>query len=94
MDPIQNSSSVPLPHFQTTTGGHDPLPLGGPEQTAQDATQAAVVAQQGSTADFEAYLNHSTITRLAAEQSSARFDAAHAVNRSSVYKDPGQSTPI
>lgn len=94
MDAIQNSSNLPLPNFQTVQGSHNPLPINGPEQTTQDSIQAANTATTNTTSEFEAYLNASSITQLISDKVNSEYDAAQAIRNSSVYKDPGQSTPI
>lgn len=94
MDPIQNSSTVPLPNYQTVQGSHNPLPVNGPEQSAQDTLQATNTANANATSSFEAYLNASSITQLISDQANSEYDTAQAIRNSSVYKDPGQSTPI
>lgn len=94
MDPIQNSSSLPLPNYQTVQGSHNPLPVNGPEQATQDTLQATNTANANATSDFEAYLNASSITQIISDHANAEYDAAQAIRNSSVYKDPGQSTPV
>lgn len=92
-DPIQRTSSLPVPDFQTPKGGQDPLPLNAPKETRRVDDRVRDADVQKLSDGFEAYLNETAITTLEKTQRSASFDTAAEIAEASVYK-PGGKSPI
>lgn len=88
-DPIQSSSSIPLPTYQTGAATRDPVPYGGTEDIARQDAQASHTKDDASTDQFRAYLDQSAVLVIEAKQKEARsleFDASKDIENSSAYK--------
>lgn len=93
VDSIQRSSSNPLPRFQTEQGSQDPLPLNAPKETNRVAEEVKEADGERNQANFEDYLNQTSITTLEkAQQKTDTFDPVEDVVASSVYTQPNDKT--
>lgn len=87
-DPIQATSSIPIPIYQTLQGTRDPLPVSSSRAIEQKA-DAANSAQRSEADDgFKAYLERTSITLIESNQRKER-DAADLIGEQSVYRQPG-----
>lgn len=87
-DPIQATSSIPLPTYQTLQGTHDPLPVSSSRAIERQA-DAATSAQRVEAEDaFKAYLDQTSITLIESNHRHQR-DAAELIGDQSVYRQPG-----
>lgn len=95
-DPIQSSSSIPLPLYQTNAGTRDPLPYGSSQDIATQDARTAEANSNTSDDQFQAYLNQSAILALQTQQQnqSREFDPAQDIENSSVYKQTKTSSTI
>ncbi len=84
-DPIQRTSTIPLPQFQTNAGDLDPLPTDSPRRINEDLTQRH---------DFAAYLDQSSISNVLLNTRSLLFDTAEEIRQNSVYQHPLSQNPI
>jgi len=84
-DPIQRTSTLPLPDFQTNQGDLDPLPTDSPRRIEEDQIQRE---------DFAAYLNQASITNVLANTKSLLFDTVQEIQQNSVYQHPASDSPI
>ena len=89
-DPIQSTSSVPIPRHQTILGAKDQTVVTSDRST--QVTAAAVTARNDAenTADFEAYLNHRTITVL---ERGAESDRQYSAKDDAVAVGSGKQIP-
>lgn len=95
IDPIQRTSSVPLPTFQTDRGAHNPVPLDAPKELQRVDSEVRDADKDKSTKDFEDYLNQSAIMTLEkAQQDGNRYDPVKEITSASVYSDPGEKSPF
>lgn len=92
-DPIQASSTIPLPTYQTLQGTRDPLPMTSPAAIEKDSDADVEARQADEKADFKAYLDKTSITLL--EKTRAQqLDAADLISQSSTYLQPGVNVPL
>lgn len=91
---VQNAGPLTPVGFQPQQSNQDQTATTGADQAARDTAQTDTQNQATSTSDFEAYLNNATILRLETAKTDDAFDTAQAIADASVYKDPGQSSPI
>ncbi|MBC8129911.1 MAG: hypothetical protein H7Y08_06275 [Rhizobiaceae bacterium] len=94
VDAIQGRSSIPLPATQTEEALNNKPPLNSPRDIA-DQTAASVETKGETQKDsFERFLNEKSITLLERSQQGTAFDPVAALTSGSVYRDPGESTPL
>ena len=88
--PIESTSSIPVPRHQTILGARDKTVVTS-DRTLQ-ITQEAVTARNEAenTADFEAYLNHRTITVL---ERGAESDRQYSAKDDAVAVGSGKQIP-
>ena len=92
VDPLQRTSSVPLPNSQTQQGVHNPLPLDSPKElkrVEEEVKQADAAKKRDS---FEDYLDQAGITTLEKTQAGQRFDPVSEITAESVYTQPNDKT--
>ena len=94
VDPIQRSSSIPVPSFQTEQGTQDPLPVSSPREQKRVGDDIREQDRQDDGAAFEDYLNDSSIMTLEKAKRGQNVDAAGEIESASVYSQPGHKTPI
>ncbi len=87
-DPIQATSSIPLPAYQTLQGTRDPLPVSSPRAIARQADATASARATEADDAFKAYLDQTSITLIESDQTRRR-DAADLIGEQSVYRQPG-----
>lgn len=87
-DPIQATSSIPLPAYQTLQGTSDPLPVSSPRAIERQADASATARTNEADDAFKAYLDQTSITLIERDQSRQR-DAADLIGDQSVYRQPG-----
>lgn len=95
-DPIQSSSSIPLPPYQTNASTRDPLPYGSTQDTAVQNARTAEANSNTSDDQFQDYLNQSAILAMQSQQQnrSTEFDPAQDIENTSVYKQTKTSSSI
>lgn len=91
---VQGTGPLVPVDFQTQQGNQNQTSTTSADQATQDIARSDIQTQDTAVADFEAYLNNATILHLETSRSDAAFDTAQAIADASVYKDPGQSSPI
>ena len=93
-DPIQSSSSIPLPSYQTIQGSHDPLPVSSPRSL--DRSAATRAADDGAVrADaFKSYLDQTSITVVERAKPKVQADVVDLINAGNVYAQPGTTMPL
>ena len=94
VDPIQRSSSIPVPPFQTGQGAQDPLPVNSPREQQRVGDEIREDDRKDDGAAFEDYLNDSSIMTLEKAKKGQNVDAAGEIESASVYSQPGQKTPL
>lgn len=94
VDPIQRTSSVPVPSFQTEQGTQDPLPVNSAREQQRVGDDIRKDDKQDETAAFEDYLNDTTILTLEKAKQGTTADPAGEIESGSVYSQPGQKSPI
>jgi len=94
VDPIQRTSSVPVPQFQTEQGTQDPLPVNAPREQQRVGDDIREDDRQDDGAAFEDYLNDSSIMTLEKAKRGQNVDTAGEIESASVYSQPGQKTPL
>lgn len=94
VDPIQRTSSVPVPTFQTEQGAQDPLPLNSPREQQRVQDDIRKEDRQDDGAAFEDYLNDTSILTLEKAKKGQNVDTAGEIESASVYSQPGQKTPL
>lgn len=92
-DPIQATSSIPLPAYQTLRGAHDPLPVTGAKAIEQNATARAEQDRSEEGAAFKDYLDQTSITVVEKDRQQRR-DAADLIAQTSIYLQPGTAVPL
>lgn len=94
VDPIQRSSTVPLPPFQTAQGVQDPLPTNAPRE--RERVDASIRDKDGDADkdDFADYLDRQGEVSYVRARQSQNKDAASEIESASVYSQPGQKSPI
>jgi hypothetical protein len=91
---VQGSGPLSPVDFQPQQTNQDQTATTGTDQTARDVARTDAQNLVTSASDFEAYLNNATILTLETARTNDAFDTAQAIADASVYKDPGQSSPI
>lgn len=94
VDPIQRSSSIPVPPFQTEQGVQDPLPVNSRREQQRVGDEIRADDRQDETAAFEDYLNDTSILTLEKAKHGKAVDPAGEIESGSVYAQPGQKTPV
>jgi hypothetical protein len=92
VDPLQRTSSVPLPDSQTQQSVHNPLPLDSPKElkrVEEDVKQSDADKKRDN---FEDYLDQAGITTLEKAQAGRRFDPVSEITAESVYTQPNDKT--
>lgn len=92
VDPVQRTSSVPIPDAQLATGRQGPLPLNAPKemQRVNEAVQDG--NRQAELDRFETYLNRTGISVLEKAGEDRRFDPAQAIASESTYTQQSGKT--
>ena len=91
-DPLQRTSTVPLPAFQTEAGAHDPLPVNSPKYLDRLHDAARKDDEDKDRDRFEAYLNQGGISVLAKNGDGTAFDTASHITKNSIYSLPDDKT--
>ena len=92
-DPMQATSSIPIPTYQTMQGTRDPLPVSSPRAMARDV-QVETEARADKAGDaFKDYLDQTSITVLERRTGQQR-DAADLISQGSTYLQPGINLPL
>lgn len=94
VDPIQRSSALPLPDFQTNQGTHNPVPLEAPREEQRLTEQVRGNDKDNATRDFADYLKDSSILTLEKAHEGKRYDPVDEITSASVYSQPGDKTGI
>lgn len=94
VDPIQRSSSIPVPPFQTEQGAQDPLPVNSAREQQRVGDDIRKNDKEHETAAFEDYLNDTAILTLEKAKQGKSVDPAGEIESGSVYSQQGQKTPI
>jgi hypothetical protein len=94
VDPIQRTSALPLPDFQTNQGTHNPVPLEAPREQQRLTDQVRGNDKDNSSRNFEDYLNRSSITTLEKAHQGKPYDPVDEITSASVYSQPGDKTGI
>lgn len=93
-DPIQSSSSIPLPVYQTLQ------PLAPPKPPSNEVTEAETQANNAETkrandsSDFSSYLNKASILQVKQNTPTVHYDPVADLQNSSVYQLPGSTSPL
>jgi hypothetical protein len=90
-DPIQSSSSIPLPSYQTLQGTRDPLPVTSPKAIERDAATRVEADRTDDMQAFQDYLDQGSITMVEDLNRKRQLDAADLIGRGSIYGQPGTS---
>ncbi len=93
-DPIQSSSSIPVPVYQTFQAKLDPQPVDSSDQVNKSNDTHADQTDNKQSDDFKRYLDDHSIQNLVANKKSLEFDPAEEIRNKSIYQPPAQSTPI
>ena len=94
VDPIQRTSSVPVPAVQTAQAVQDPLPVGSSREQERAGKDIREDDREDATAAFEEYLNDTAILTLDKSRQGQPVDAAAEIEAGSVYSQPGHKTPV
>ena len=92
VDPLQRTSSVPLPGSQTEQSVHDPLPLDSSKELKRTEEKGKQADADKERDDFEDYLDQAGITTLERAQAGKRFDPVSEITAESVYTQPDDKT--
>ena len=93
-DPIQARSSIPVPVYQQVKGSLDPLPPESKEMQARIETNQGDKKVETQDDKFKDYLDQASITNLEANQQGTEYSVADDIQNKSVYKTPGETSPI
>lgn len=93
-DPIQSSSSLPLPSYQTLKGGQDPLPPSSPRALDKSATARSVEDAEKTADAFKDHLDQTSTTLIEKAKPKREADVVDLINNGSVYGQPGAATSI
>ena len=93
-DPIQGTSSIPLPKYQTTAGDLDPLPTTSPREIKNSDDTRSTETDQNGRDNFATYLDQSSITNVELNTKSLLVDTAEEIRQNSVYQHPASENPI
>lgn len=88
-DPIQRSSTIPLPPHHLESGQHDPLPEASSRQQERTGDARAAAQEQVRRGGFEAYLDQQSVTTLRRIQDGLIFDPATEIEKASIYQGLG-----
>jgi hypothetical protein len=93
-DPIQRSSSLPVPAYQTLQGSQNPAETSSPKSIQRADDTVVEAKEETRTGNFEDYLNQQSVTTLEKTIETTVFDTASAINKDGVYQQPGVNTPV
>ena len=93
-DPIQSSSSIPLPSYQTLKGGQDPLPPSSPRALDKSSTARAKGDADAADSFKRDYLDQSSVTLVEKAKPKKEADAVDLIQQGSVYGQPGTTTTV
>ncbi len=93
-DPIQASSAMPLPSYQTLQGTRDPLPLSSPAELRKSADSRTGTDEARAADAFKDYLDRTSITTVERQQRKPEADAVDMFLQNSAYGQAGVTTPI
>ena len=93
-DPLQRTSTVPLPAFQTGAGTRDPLPVDAPKNLDRLHEAASKADDDKARDQFEAWLNQGGISLVAKNGLGSAFDTASDIAGNSVYGSPDDRKPV
>ena len=93
-DPIQASSSIPLPSYQTLKGGHDPLPVSSPRALDRSSTARAEDDAANTAGAFKDHLDQTSVTLVEKSKPRKEVDVVDLINSGSVYGQPGTATTV
>ncbi len=94
VDPIQRTSSIPLPAVQTGKAAQDPSPVNSAREQQRVGDDIREDDVQDETAAFEDYLNDTAILTLGKAKQGNSVDPAGEIESGSVYSQPGHKAPI
>ena len=93
-DPIQSSSSIPLPSYQTLKGGQDPLPPSSPRALDRASTARAKDDADAKADAFKDHLDKTSTTLVEKAKPKKEADVVDLITGGSVYGQPGTPTTV